>query len=168
MSGGIFTGRPFVYNPKCIAFSFYSSLLFYAGGGRNPLLIALIFIMAYVLLAWYDWSYECKDFMYSGTGPGINFSPLFKPQYREKDRDQTELNSVKEQKGEQDLVADQEQAYLNKVYFFHAFVVAPLLMYVGYWGAQTNPGVWGFLGGMGGIAFMYHGFRLSYPREVWK
>lgn len=166
MGGGIFTGRPFVYNPKCIVFSFYSSLLYYAGGGRNPLLIALIFIMSYVLLAWYDFTYECKDFMYSGTGPGINFSPLFKPQYREKNRPLRDnallVNSAEE------LVADQEQAYLNKVYFFHAFLVAPLLMYVGYWGAQTNPGVWGFLGGMGGVAFIYHGFRLSYPREVWK
>lgn len=158
MSGGIFTGRPFVYNPKCIVFSFYSSLLFYAGGSRNPLLIALIFIMAYVLLAWYDWAYDCKDLMYSGTGPGFNFSPLFKPQYREKNR--IGENS--------DLVADQEKAYLNKVYFFHAFIIAPLMLYVGYWGAESRPGVWGFLGGMGGIAFMYHGYRLSYPREVWK
>lgn len=165
MSGGIFTGRSFVYNPKCILFSFYSSLLFYAGGGRNPLLITLIFVMAYVLLAWYDWTYDCQDLMYSGTGPGINFSPLFKPQYRKKDRDMTKDLSKDLSK---DLVEDQEQAYLNKVYFFHAFLVAPLLMYVGYWGPQSNTGVWGFLGGMGGIAFMYHGLRLSYPREVWK
>ena len=102
MGGGIFTGRPFVYNPKCVAFSFYSSLLFYAGGGRNPLLITLIFIIAYVMLAWYDFTYECEDFMYSGTGFG--FSSLFKPQYREKDRDLDRDNK------EQNLVVDQEQA----------------------------------------------------------
>lgn len=163
MSGGIFTGDPFVYNPKCIVFSFYSSLLYYAGGGRNPLLIALIFIIAYVILAWYDWKYDCTDIMYSGSGPGI--TGIFKPQRREFGRDTDEkLQSEEEKK----LVADQEKAYLNKVYYFHAFIIAPLLMYVGYWGAKSRPGVWGFVGGMGAMAFMYHGYRLSYPREVWK
>jgi hypothetical protein len=164
MGGGIFTGSTFVYNPKCIAFSFYSALLFAAGGGKNPLLITLIFIMSYVLLAWYDFTYECKDFMYSGTGTSPHFSSLLKPQYREKDRT-SKFNLGKD---EQELVADQEKAYLNKVYFFHSFLIAPMLMYVGYWGEQTNPRVWGLLGGMGGVAFMYHGFRLSYPREVWR
>lgn len=157
MGGGIFTGKSFVYNPKCIVFSFYSSLLFCAGGGRNPLIIALIFIMAYVLLAWYDWVYNCREVMYAGSGPGFDFSPLFKPQQREKNRDRDEL----------DLVADQEKAYLNKVYFFHAFIIAPLLIYVGYWGEQSRPGVWGGVGGLGGVALLYHSFRLSYPREVW-
>jgi len=157
MAGGIFKEQPFVFNPKCIVFSFYSSLLFAAGGGRNPLILALIFIMAYVLMAWYDYFFDCSDLMNTGSGPGLNPSPLFKPQYRKKDRDPTD-----------DLVADQEQAYLQKVYFFHAVIVAPLLMYVGYYGAQSNNKVWGFLGGMGGVAFLYHGIRIQYPREVWK
>ena len=162
MSGGIFTGRPFFFNLKCIVFSFYSSLLFYAGGSRNPLLITLIFVIAYVILAWYDWAYECKDFMYTGTGPGFDFSPLFKPQHRDRDRNIEDDTETKE------LVADQEKAYLNKVYFFHAFIIAPLLVYIGYNGPTSRPGVWGFVGGLGGLAFIYHGFRLGYPREVWK
>jgi hypothetical protein len=159
MGGGIFTGRPFVLNTKCLVFSFYSSLLLYGGGGRNPLLIALIFVIAYVLLAWYDWVYECDDFMYSGKG-SLGFSGIFKPQRREKNR-----NTVKDGI---DLVSDQEQAYLNKVYFFHAFIVAPMLMYIGYYGATSNKNIWGFVGGMGGLAFMYHGVRIVYPRGVWK
>lgn len=161
MGGGIFTGRPFHFNLKCIIFSFYSSLLFYAGGGTNPLIIALIFIIAYVILAWYDFVYDCNDFLYTGTGwPSTNFSPILKPQYREKERD-------RELADKNQLVFDQEQAYLNKVYFFHALTVAPLLMYIGYFGPNAHPNVWGFVGGMGGIAFIYHGARLLYPREVW-
>jgi hypothetical protein len=162
MAGGIFKDKPFVFNPKCIVFSFYSSLLFVAGGGKNPLILALIFIMAYVLMAWYDYTYDCSDLMNTGTGPGINPSPIFKPQYRKKDRD-----TDKEMEEDQ-IVADQEQAYLQKVYFFHAIIVAPLLLYVGYYGAKSNDKVWGLVGGMGGVAFLYHGLRLKYPREVWK
>jgi hypothetical protein len=161
MTGGIFKNKPFVFNPKCIVFSFYSSLLFAAGGGKNPLILALIFIMAYVLLAWYDFTYGCEDLMYSGTGPGFNPSPIFKPQYRKKDRDADKDTDEKQ------LVFDQEQAYLQKVYFFHALLVAPLLMYVGYYGASSNDKVWGLMGGMGGVAFLYHSLRLKYPRDVW-
>jgi len=163
MAGGIFKDRPFVFNPKCIVFSLYSSLLFVAGGGKNPLIMALIFIMAYVLMAWYDYMFECSDLLNSGVGRvNSNASPIFKPQYREKDRD------TKKDMDEKELVEDQEQAYLQKVYFFHAVIVAPLLMYVGYYGAKSNNNVWGLLGGMGGVAFMYHGLRLKYPRDVWK
>jgi hypothetical protein len=161
MAGGIFKDRPFVFNPKCIVFSFYSSLLFAAGGGKNPLILALIFIMAYVLMAWYDFTFECSDLMDSGTGVGSPAS-LFKPQYRKQNRN-TEKDYLDE-----NLVRDQEQAYLQKVYFFHAMMVAPLLMYVGYYGATSNDKVWGLLGGMGGVAFIYHGLRLKYPREVWR
>ena len=163
MAGGIFTDRPFHFNTKCILFSFYSALLFYAGGGKNPLLIVLIFIMAYVLMAWYDYAYECNNFMYtgSGLGPGFHMSPPFKPQHREKNRD------IQRDMDEQNLVADQEKAYLQNVYFFHVAIVAPTLLYIGYYGTKSHPNVFGFIGGMGALAGLYHGGRMFYPREVW-
>jgi hypothetical protein len=162
MAGGIFKDRPFVFNPKCIVFSFYSALLFAAGGGKNPLILAMIFIMAYVLMAWYDKFFDCSDLLNTGTGIGIDPSPIFKPQYREQGRNvETDLE-------EEQLAENQEKEYLKKVYFFHAVFVAPLLLYASYYGKESNDRTWGFLGGMGGIALIYHGLRLKFPREVWK
>ena len=162
MAGGIFTDRPFHFNTKCLVFSFYSALLYYAGGGRNIIIITLIFILAYILMAWYDYKYNCDDFMYTGTGYGVKLSPIFKPQHRKKHRD------VLKDKDEYDLVADQEKAYLRNVYFFHTFIIAPLLLYSGYLQKNTPPGLFGLIGGVGAIAGVYHGARLIYPREVWK
>ena len=65
------------------------------------------------------------------------------------------------------LVANQEKAYLKKVYFFHALVIAPLLIYIGFTGQKTNPSLFGALGGLGVVAMIYHGMRLKFPREVW-
>lgn len=162
MAGGIFTDRPFHFNTKCIVFSFYSGLLYYLGGGRSLLLIAFIFIMAYVLMAWYDYMYNCKNFMYTGTGYGIKLSPIFKPQYRVRDRD------IEKGEREVDLVANQEKIYLRNVYFFHVFMIAPILIYAGYMGVNTPKNVFSFIGGIGALAGVYHGARLAYPREVWK
>ena len=156
MAGGIFTDRPFHPNAKCKAFSFYSAMLYYGGGGRNLLLITLIFLVAYVLLAWYDYAYECNDTMYSGTGQ-FTFSPLFKPQLRDS-------GETKSQSG-YDIVEDQEKAYLRKVYFFHAVVVAPTLIYAGYRGEKTPKNVFSYIGGLGALAGIYHGGRLLYPRK---
>ena len=153
MAGGIFKDRAFHLNTKCIIFSLCSSLIYAAGGGKNMLLIALIFIISYVLLAWYDYVYDCNDYMFSGTGVGP--SGIFKPQRREKNDTAN------------DLVADQEQAYLRKVYFFHALMVAPLLIYTGFTGQQTHLHILRTLGGMGSMAFIYHALRIKYPREVW-
>ena len=159
MSGGLFKDKPFSLNVKCVLFSFYSALLYAAGGGKNPLLIALIFVVSYVLLAWYDYAYDCDTFMFSGTGPGP--SGLFKPQDRCKDRDVNNPDP-------DDLVADQEKAYLNKVYFFHALIIAPLLIYAGFTGQKTHPHILSGIGGMGSLAFVYHAMRIKYPREVWR
>lgn len=142
MAGGIFTDRPFHLNAKCVVFSFYSSLLYAAGGGRRGAVIAAIFVVSYILLAWYDYMYDCNDHMMSGTS--IGSTAIFKPQYRE--------------------IPEAEQLYLRKVYFFHALLVAPLLMYVGLSGEKISKTMASLVGGTGVLALVYHGIRLKVPR----
>ena len=63
MSGGIFPGRPFSWNIKCIIFT-----LVIAGGywylpPRNLWVLVFLLWLPYVALAWYDYSYNCQDKM---------------------------------------------------------------------------------------------------------
>lgn len=170
MAGGIFIGRPFNPNIKCVIFGFLLALMYIylprqAQGKGNPLIIALIFIISYIAMAWYDFAWDCNDKMFSGTGPSLHFGSIFKPQYRRPGP--SSEDKVETDYGSSILVAGQEKIFKKNVYFFHAFIVAPLLMYVGYYGASSNSNVWGALGGMGAMAAIYHTFRLFYPREVW-
>lgn len=63
MSGGIFPGRPFAWNIKCIIFT-----LIIAGGywylpRKNIWILIFLLWIPYVSLAWYDYSYDCLDKM---------------------------------------------------------------------------------------------------------
>ena len=191
MSGGIFTDRPFSSNLKCIVFGFLISLIYAyhvsemnrvgdTDKSPNWLIIALIFIVAYVAMAWYDYAYQCQDYMYAGSTPiTVLGGAIFKPQLRVAptgdtpspkgqvtvDRTFSKLYGYPSSKAQ--LVANQEKKYLEKVYFFHAIAVAPLLIYVGAYKGASNPNVWGYLTGLGAMAGMYHGMRIFYPREVW-
>lgn len=138
MAGGIFTDRPFELNIKCIYFSIYSVLLYYIGGGTNLLLVALIFIISYVLLAWYDYAYDCNTKMLTGNSP-VGTSSIFKPQY-----------------SSPDII------YKRKVYFFHTAFVAPLLLYIGYYGSQSNQKIYSLTSGLGLLTLAYHGGNLIF------
>ena len=61
MAGGLFSGHPFSLNIKCIIFT-----LILAGGywylpHKNPWILAFLIWSPYIVLAWYDYSYDCKD-----------------------------------------------------------------------------------------------------------
>lgn len=61
MAGGIFPGRPFAWNIKCIIFT-----MFIAGGywylpPKNIFVLIFLLWLPYVALAWYDYSYNCQD-----------------------------------------------------------------------------------------------------------
>lgn len=143
MAGGIFVDQPFHLNPKCIIFSFYSTALYLFSGSKNPLLISLVFIISYILLSWYDYIYNCDNVMKSGTGPGP--TALMKPQYRKS-------------------YDNQEKMYLRKVYLFHSIIIAPIMIYIGIRGKKTPSELFGLLGGLGGMASIYHSYRIYYPR----
>lgn len=81
MSGGIFPGRPFHFNIKCIIFT-----LLIAGGywflpPRNMMILIFLLWIPYIALAWYDYSYDCHDKIMPTVIPFGRYIFLpFKPQ----------------------------------------------------------------------------------------
>ena len=101
MAGGIFPGAPFKFNIKCIIFS-----LMLAGGywylpPKNFWVIFFLLWFPYIALAWYDYSYNCRDKLGPTVVPfGRYFWLPFKPQgYKD------EFNKM----------ADQQIQVMNKV-----------------------------------------------------
>lgn len=181
MSGGIFIDRPFSPNIKCIIFALLMLFIYvYLPRGKNPLVMAIIFILAYISMAWYDYMYDCADFMYSASS-GANPSALFKPQRRVKNRNtdpkdpENEVELNKKFKGffreknihKARLVENQEEVYLKGVYLFHAIVIGPLLIYAGAKGVNAHPNTWGGLLGLGALSQLYHTGRYFYPRKTY-
>jgi hypothetical protein len=81
MSGGVYTGRPFSFNIKCIVFT-----AFVAGGywflpPRRWWALAGLLWLPYVSMAWYDHLYSCSNAMDPTIVPfgRILFLP-FKPE----------------------------------------------------------------------------------------
>ena len=63
MAGGLFPGKPFAYNLKCIV-----GTLLIAGGywflpPKNVWVLIFLLWLPYVLMAWYDYLYDCRDKM---------------------------------------------------------------------------------------------------------
>ena len=101
MAGGIFPGAPFKFNIKCIIFS-----LAIAGGywylpPKNFWVLFFLIWFPYIALAWYDYSYNCRDKLGPTVVPFGRYSWLpFKPQgYKD------EFNKM----------ADQQIQVMNKV-----------------------------------------------------
>lgn len=156
MAGGIFVDQPFHANPKCIVFAF-AMMFFYYYNNPNPnmYMYPFIFVVSYVAMAWYDMLYDCNTQLYSGYAPGPNWwDAPFKPQRRD------------EPSADKALSPDQEREYLIRVYLMHITAIAPLLIYIGYYGAQSDSRAYGPLLGIGIIALLYHGIRLFIPRQT--
>ena len=61
MSGGIFPGRPFRFNIKCIIFTVILAAGYWYLPHKNPWVLAFLIWFPYIALAWYDWTYKCQD-----------------------------------------------------------------------------------------------------------
>jgi hypothetical protein len=142
MSGGIFVNRPFSFNLKCIVFGFALVIGYWAAAGPrvNFWLFPLIFILAYVAMAWYDEFYNCSDRLRSGRYGVVD--SIFKPQLREVGLD--------------DSADDQAYLYKHNMHMFHAFVAMPLIMYVTY----GRGGAAALAFGLALLGFAYHLFAL--------
>lgn len=144
MAGGLFVDKPFHPNIKCIIFSaVIISAYYFSTSSFNPLMTIPIFIVSYVSMAWYDYLYNCDAVMHTGSAaisPGT-LDSIFKP------------NQVLEK---------QSRAYKKKTYLFHLLAVAPLLIYVGYKGQDSDKRIYPVLLSSGLIAGLYHGFRFFF------
>lgn len=86
MGGGLF-GTPLYLNPKCLVFSGFVLAVYWL---PHPKLLAhrivtafAIATLAYVLLAWYDYLYDCTD-KYGPTFLGWISMPFKPAEYRAK------------------------------------------------------------------------------------
>lgn len=61
MAGGLYPGRPFSLNPKCIAFTAAVAGGYWALPPRRWWALGLLLWLPYVAMAWYDHAYDCRD-----------------------------------------------------------------------------------------------------------
>jgi hypothetical protein len=61
MAGGIFPGKPFNWNIKCVIFTLVIASGYWYLPYRNTWVLVFLLWLPYVALAWYDYSYDCKD-----------------------------------------------------------------------------------------------------------
>lgn len=80
MAGGIFEGRPFSWNLKCIVFTAMIAGGYWYLPYRNKYVLLFLLWLPYVALAWYDYAYDCKDKMQPTLFPyGRHIFLPFKP-----------------------------------------------------------------------------------------
>lgn len=154
MAGGLF-GRPFVFNEKCIIFSLLCMLLFLIKPPYHNTFVLytslfLIFIGAYVAMAWYDYYFNCNLIslqrgQYSMTG-------LLKPPQ--------EAQHVSMNKEEKQTVENKRKKIL--IYLFHIIGIIPFLMYLFYYQNKTPYFVFPLLFVLIVFTFLYHISELLY------
>ncbi len=61
MAGGIYPGRPFSFNLKCVLFSAAVAGGYWYLPPKNLAVLAFLLWSPYLALAWYDYAYDCRD-----------------------------------------------------------------------------------------------------------
>ena len=61
MAGGLYPGRPFALNAKCIVFTALVAGGYWYLPPRRLWALALLLWLPYVAMAWYDYAYRCQD-----------------------------------------------------------------------------------------------------------
>lgn len=154
MYGGMFTDRPFEFNLKCIVISLFLGVAYWLSPKKNMIVLMIILIGSYIAISWYDYVYDCNPRMESGY---LNPRTIFKNIPTATHSGSYPGNS-------------EEAAYLRLVYLFHLFIAAPLMLYTGKVGHEqfkddsVKSLAFSSLFSMGALAFMYHGYRVFYPR----
>lgn len=84
MAGGLFPGKPFAFNVKCIV-----GTVLVAGGywflpPKNLWVLLFLLWFPYVAMAWYDYAYDCRDKMQPTLFPfgRYVFLPFKPPEYK--------------------------------------------------------------------------------------
>ena len=160
MAGGIFPNYPFELNPKCIIFSIIIiGLFFYQPPNMNiywkTVAAFILFVISYVLMAWYDYKFECQKLAFKKSTSSLGITGKFKPPvYLESQIDKTKMT-----KTEQEL----EYALIN---ILHLFIIAPLFLYVGLNKDKSNSITTVLLYVIFSFAIIYHGVRASRESNI--
>lgn len=131
MAGGLFKNYPFELNIKCVIFSTIIIALFFYHPPEMSLLwkcftAFVLFVVAYVSMAWYDYKFECtKLALKRGSRGGV--TTLLKP----KPHTESQTDPSKESKEEKQLT-------MSLINIYHLFIITPLLIYIGLNGDKSN------------------------------
>ena len=153
MAGGLF-GQPFVINEKCIVFSLICMALFlYKPNFQNSYMLyftlVIIFVIAYVAMAWYDYYFACK--LLPLKKGEISITGLFKPHNNVllKKSDTTSDNN----KDDVSLETNRKEIL---IYMIHLIVIVPLLGYIAYYKTKINPMIYPLVGMLAVFTAIYH------------
>ena len=97
MSGGIFPGRPFQFNIKCIIFTIIIAGGYWYLPRKNLYILLFLLWLPYIALAWYDYSYDCRDKMMPTLFPFgryifLPFKPAgYKAEFNKMPKEQIEM-----------------------------------------------------------------------------
>lgn len=154
MAGGLF-GRPLVFNEKCIFFSLICMMLYlYKPSYENKFVLYLtlfvIFVVAYVAMAWYDYYFNCDLIRFKrGTH---SLTGLFKPPHD---------GEKKKYEGE-----EKEKVEISRkqilIYLAHILFIVPLILYVAYYKNKVNAYVYPTLVVLAVFTLLYHSSGLLY------
>ena len=149
MAGGLF-GKPFSINLKCVIFSLIAMGLFlykpeFKSNISLYLTLLVIFAVAYVAMAWYDYYFDCQIIPLERGSKSI--TGLFKPPLHEREKSE-----------EKKKVEMSRKAYL--IYFSHILFIAPLVAYVGIYKTKSNPAIYPVLVALAVFTILYHGGHL--------
>tara|TARA_B100000427_G_C15427298_1_gene559102 strand:+ start:165 stop:641 length:477 start_codon:yes stop_codon:yes gene_type:complete len=146
MAGGIFPGQPFTLNIKCIIFALLCMGLFLIKPEEVPVRkefsLFIIFVVAYVAMAWYDYYYNCQLMPFErGTS---SVTAKLKPEEQES------------------LCGLEKHRYHMMIYAAHLFFIVPLLAYFYYKKGKVSDRMYGMLGALVVFTFLYHAYKMLY------
>lgn len=150
MAGGLF-GKPFAFNIKCIIFSLIAMALFlfkptFANNYTLYGALFLVFVLAYVAMAWYDAFFDCRILPLKKGDKSL--TGLFKPSAHIPEKQ--EKWSCEEDKSKKMIL----------IYLAHILFIVPLIGYVAVYKSKTNKMVYPILGVLSLFTLGYHGSGL--------
>ena len=157
MAGGLF-GRPFVLNVKCIVFALIliAIFLYKPSFSSNFFLygtLFIIFVLAYVAMAWYDYYYDCRiDPLKKGQ---ISFTGLFKPK--------SHMPEKQEQYVEQPIDTQRKHTL---IYLSHIIFFVPILIYIAVYREKVAPFIYPLIGVLAVLTLLYHSEALIYQSHI--
>lgn len=152
MSGGIFPDYPFTLNIKCIIFAFIIMVLYSFNPPKltlkqNLLVYFIIFVVAYVAMAWYDYYFNCEQLPLQRSSVGITHH--LKPPMHQEEKQKKHLMTQEEV---------EKNHYL--IYALHVVVIVPFLAYIGFKKEQVHPSTYPLLLALVVFTLVYHGMRM--------
>jgi len=156
MAGGIFPNQPFTLNAKCVVFSLLIIGLFFIDSKpfmKNNVILTLtlfiLFVIAYVAMAWYDYFFDCQILPLKRGSSKYTITGKMKPPLHNPEK-QLSKNNIG------------EESRFNRIiiYTSHLILIVPFIAYIAYMGKNTPKSAYIFLATLAVFTTFYHGINL--------